>query len=70
MLFKTITLLHSCELQMNFQLPVFTTMVQIQKRGNHPTLELQLRNDNQGPLISLCTPGTPAAKESTNGDKC
>ena len=58
----TRTLLHSCKLQMNFQSPVFTTTVTIQKRGHHPTLGLQLRNDNQGPLITMCIPGTPAAR--------
>ena len=56
------TLLHSCRLQMNFQTPVFTTTVQIQKKGSHPTLGLELKNDNHGPLITHCIPGTPAAR--------
>ena len=56
------TSLHSCQLQMNFQSPIFTTTVQISKKGKHPTLGLEIKNDDQGPIITLCTPGTPASK--------
>ena len=49
-------------IDMTFTTPIFTTTVIIQNRGNHPTLGLQLQNDDRGPKIMNCLHGTPAAK--------
>ena len=56
------TLLHSCQLQMNFYEPTFTTTVQIKKNHKHPTLGLNIKNDDKGIIIISCAPGTPASK--------
>ena len=54
--------IHSCQLEMNFQQPVFTTTVHLRKNSKYPMLGLQLVNDERGPLIVSCTPGSPATK--------
>ena len=49
-------------LEMIFRQPVNTTTIQIKKSGSHPTLGLQLKNDDRGPLILHCERGSPSAK--------
>ena len=53
---------NSATIDMIFTKPIFTTTVTITKTGSHPTLGLQLKNDERGPLIVHCLPGTPSAK--------
>ena len=53
---------NATSLNMIFSKPVFTTSVRLQKQGIHPTLGMQLRNDDQGPRITLCIRGTPASR--------
>ena len=59
---NTDTDLNGATLDMVFQKPVNTTTVSLQRSGSHPTLGLELRNDDRGPIIVHCKRGTPAAK--------
>ena len=54
--------LNGATLDMVFKKPVNTTTFTIQRTGNHPTLGLELKNDDRGPIIIHCKRGTPAAK--------
>ena len=56
--------LNSATIEMIFTKPVNTTTVKIKRSGSHPTLGLELANDDRGPVIAHCKRGTPAAKVS------
>ena len=56
--------LNGTTFDMIFTKPVNITTVHIRHTGNHPTLGLELRNDDIGPVITHCKRGTPAAKVS------
>ena len=60
----TDTTLVGATIDMVFNKPVNTTTVQIRRIGDHPTLGLELKNDDKGPIITHCKRGTPAAKIS------
>ena len=47
---------------MIFSRPVFLTSVNIQNQGSHPTLGMQLQNDDKGPKILICNRGTLSAQ--------
>ena len=49
-------------LEMIYQRPVNTTTISITKTGSLPTLGLQIKNDERGPIITHCSRGSPAAK--------
>ena len=51
-------------LEMVYQRPINTTTIHIDKKGTLPTLGLQIKNDERGPIITHCTRGSPAAKIS------
>ena len=54
--------LNSVHLDLIFTKPVNTTTIKIRKTGTHPTLGLELHNDDRGPIITHCKRGTPAVK--------
>ena len=54
--------LNGVTLDMVFTKPVNTTTVAFPLTGTHPTLGLELKNDDRGPIITHCKRGTPAAK--------
>ena len=47
---------------MVYDKPIFTTTINIQKRGSHPTLGLDMNIKNKKICINACVSGTPAAK--------
>ena len=56
--------LHANELEMCFSAPVFTTTVEVKKHAKYPTLGLQIKNSDTGPIITTCTHGSPSSKIS------
>ena len=52
----------SATLTMVLSQPVYLTTVKLRKNGSHPTLGLQLQNDDKGPRILMCKKGTPSAR--------
>ena len=53
---------NACDIEMDWNRPIFTTTIRIQNTGNHPTRGFHLKQDEYGPLITQCIRGTPAAK--------
>ena len=56
------TSLQQSEIEMVYTKPIFTTTINIPKRGTHPTLGLELKEDEKTLIIQACMSGTPSAK--------
>ena len=54
--------LRACDIEMDWNKPIFTTTVQLSNSGHHPTRGLNLQKDEFGVMITSCIRGTPAAK--------
>ena len=52
----------ACDIEMDWNQPIFTTTITIRNTGKHPTRGLELKPDKFGVLIHTCLRGTPAAK--------